>query len=211
MMSIRPSSSLLPLAAALALAACAGEGAPADGDAAMAIDSTITPIAREPLTEADLMGLVMADLAVELPWTRNRVSRDPAPSQGPGWLESVETSSSDGFARVSFTLSEVAFYPGYQVGFAEAGSEIPCGEETKALDLPGDRAVVIRMAPANAHDANGVRVPVRTRSLSPERFTEGGLVCDLNDNLVWAAGLNSGDQVRVMEFRNPRRLVVDVR
>ena len=177
----------------------------------MAVDSTVRPVERQPLTEADLMGLAMADLSLELPWTQNRVSRDPAPSQGPGWLESVETSSGEGFARVLFAFDEIAFFPGYEVDFLDAGAEVPCGEEGKAMSLSGDRALVIRLKPANAHDLEEVRVRVRTSALSPEQFTEGGLVCDLNDNVVWATGLNSGDQVRVLELRNPMRLVVDIR
>ena len=212
MTATRFSSRLVSVVAALVLAACGGEGAPSpDAEAAMAVDSTIKPVAREPLTEADLMGFALSDLSVELPWTQNRVSRDPAPAQGPGWLESAETSSGEGFARVVFTFSDIAYFPGYEVGFVDAGADVPCGEQGKALSLSGDRALVIRLKPANAHDTEGVRVPVRTRSLSPEQFTEGGLVCDLNDNVVWAAGLNSGDQVRVLEFRNPKRLAVDIR
>lgn len=212
MTSIRLFPRLLPLAAAMVLAACAGDAAPsADGEAAMAVDSTIRQVERQPLTESDLMGVALADLALELPWTQNRVSRDPAPSQGPGWLEAVETTSGEGFARVLFTFSDIAFFPGYEVDFVDAGVEVPCGEEGKPLALSGDRALVIRLKPANAHDLEKVRVPVRTRSLSPEQFTEGGLVCDLNDNVVWAAGLNSGDHVRVLEFRNPHRLAVDIR
>jgi hypothetical protein len=177
----------------------------------MAIDSTVKTLAREPLTEADLMGIPMSAVAMELPWTHNTVGRDPMPAQGPGWLESVETFEGDGFARVLFTFSEIAPLPGYEVDFLEAGSGIPCGEDGKPLSLSGDRALVVRLKPGNAHDAERVRVRVRTTSLAPEAFTEGGLVCDANDNVVWAAGLNAGDQVRVLEFRNPMRLAVDVR
>lgn len=212
MTSTRLFPGLLPFAAMLALAACAGDGAPsADGDASMAVDSTIRPVERQPLTEADLMGVAMADLSLELPWTQNRVSRDPAPSQGPGWVESVEALGGEGFARVLFTFADIAFFPGYEVDFVDAGANVACGEEGKALSFSGDRAVVIRLKPANAHDLERVRVPVRTGSLARDQFTEGGLVCDLNDNVVWAAGLNSGDQVRVLEFRNPKRLAVDIR
>lgn len=211
MMSIRPFPRLLA-AASLALVACTGEGAPStDAAAAMPADISAEVMVREPLTDADLVDLARADISMEIPWTRNQVSSDPTPSQGPGWLESVEVSAPEGFARVSFTFSDVAFYPGYEVHFVDAGADIPCGEEGKPLSLSGDRALVIRLRPANAHGSEGVRVPVRTRSLSPEAFTEGGLVCDLNDNVVWAAGLNSGDQVRMLELRNPKRLVVDVR
>ncbi|HKJ02434.1 MAG TPA: hypothetical protein VJ997_08265 [Longimicrobiales bacterium] len=177
----------------------------------MAADSTVKPIARAPLTESDLMDLAMADVSVELPWTRNRVVRDPAPSQGPGWLESAEVSDGDGFTRASLTFSDIAFFPGYAIDFVDAGTGISCGGQEKPLGLSGQRALVIHLQPANAHDEKGVRVPVRTRSLATERFTEGGVVCDLDNNVVWTAGLNSGDQVRVLELRNPNRLVVDIR
>ena len=64
----------------LAASACGGGEAPVDADA-IAIDTTIiTNIPREPLTEGDLMGMELVNLSVELPWTENRVSRDPGPA-----------------------------------------------------------------------------------------------------------------------------------
>jgi len=211
-MSIHSLYRFLPFAAALAFAACTGDAAPSGGGAAaMAADTNIKPLVREPLTEADLEGIAMADLSVELPWTANRVSRDPEPAAGPAWLQSVETSGTTGFDRVTFTFAQLTAFPGYEIDIVEAGADIPCGEEGNPLSLQGDRALVIRVIPANAHDANGVRVRVRTRSISQDRFADGGLVCDDNNNVVWAAGLNSGDKLRVLELRNPKRLVVDIR
>jgi len=212
MTSIRTLPRLLPVAVVLTLAACAGEsGASAEGETTVAVDSTVKPITREPLTEADLMGLAMADVSVELPWTRNRVVRDPAPNQGPGWLESTEASDGSGFSRVALTFSDIAFFPGYEIDLVDAGTAVSCAGQEKTLSLSGERALVIRLRPANAHDAKGVRVPVRTGSLGTEGFTDGGVVCDADDNVVWAAGLGAADQVRVLELRKPNRLVVDVR
>lgn len=177
----------------------------------MAADTSIKPVVREPLTEADLEGIAMADLSMELPWTGNRVSRDPAPAAGPAWLQSVETSGTTGFDRAIFTFSQLTAFPGYEIDILEAGTAIPCGADGQPLSLQGAQALVVRLIPANAHDVKGVRVRVRTRSISQDRFTDGGLVCDDNDNVVWAAGLNSGEQLRVLELRNPNRLVVDIR
>ena len=57
------------------LAACGGSGE-ADS-ASLPVDTLIKPMEREPLTEVDLGGLTLAELALELPWTTNTVGRSP--------------------------------------------------------------------------------------------------------------------------------------
>lgn len=213
MKSLPASHRFALFAAALSLAGCGGgdSGSAEDGQT-LALDSAVVPLEREPLTDADFAGLDPTDLVLELPWTSNRASRDPAPDAGAAWLEKVEVSGSEGYDRVLFTFSELTVFPGYTVQIAGPGTEVTCGPEGDVLPIEGAGALVVRLTPSSAHEETGkVRVPVRTGSLGHARLLDGGLRCDEADEAVWMAQLNEGAQIRVLEFANPQRLAIDVR
>lgn len=196
----------------LLLAACAASDPEADAAATQQQpDTTIQPIEREPLTEADLAGLDLADLAVELPWTTNRITRAAGPAAPRSLLEDVEVSAQEGFQRVLFTFSDVTPFPGYAIRVAEPDTTVTCGEEESEVEAEGMGLLVLRIAPARAHEGDDVRVDVGTSALEGD-FTRGGLVCDDGNQLIWATGVELEDtQVRVLELRSPWRLAVDVR
>jgi len=202
--------SILTLSSVTFAAACGGTESPdAAADGAVAIDSTIvTDLPREPLTEADLAGdLALADLAVEIPWTRNSVSRDPGPAAARATVQDSRVLEAEGFDRVSFTFSGTTPFPGYEIRWTEPSESLTCGEEGQAVETEAEQLLVVRLHPARVEGSPSLR-----RSMSDAtRFHDTGLVCNDGQAVVWAAGLNAGEQVRVMEFRNPPRLVVDVR
>lgn len=192
------------------LTACGGGDATDGADAAPAIDTTIiTDIPREPLTEEDLNGMELANLSVELPWTRNIVSRDPGPAAARSTLELTESWGLDAFDRVSFTFSDATPFPGYEIRVVDAGATLTCGEEEHALDSESDRLLVVRLHPAR-ENADGWRGD-RAMQVDGQRFAHIGIVCDDGRNVTWVAGLSAGEEVRVLEFRSPQRLVVDFR
>jgi hypothetical protein len=43
------------------------------------------------------------------------------------------------------------------------------------------------------------------------RFQEGGIICENQTQVTWMSTLGETEEVRVLEFRNPQRLLVDVR
>ena len=53
--------------------------------------------------------------------------------------------------------------------------------------------------------------PMGMASVGQPLFQEAGMACMREGSLVWAARLDGGSQIRALELREPRRLVVDVR
>ncbi|MGD8321245.1 MAG: hypothetical protein PVJ02_12335 [Gemmatimonadota bacterium] len=207
--------SLLTGTTLLALASCGGGDAPSGArEAAQATDTAIKPMVREPLTEADMAGLSMANLSVELPWTTNRISRDPAPAAPRAALRSVDVSEEDGFDRAVFTFGADTPFPGYGIQIADSTATFTCGGEEQHLDQDdGARALLVHFTPARASDAGDVWVPVRLRSVAQARFQRAGVICDDGQEVVWMATLADGDgtDTRILEMRAPNRLVVDLR
>jgi len=197
----------------LVLSACGGGDTSAASDAeAIPIDSAIvTNPPREPLTEADLDGMSLANLSVELPWTRNLVSRDPGPTAPRSFVESVEVSGHESFDRVLFQLSSDAPFAGYGVRIVEGGSTQTCGDEDQVLGAEGDRLLLVGLAPARAREEGRTGPRLGTSEYGHARFREGGIICENAQTVIWMSTLGEGEQVRVLEFRNPQRLVVDLR
>lgn len=197
-------SSLLLLT--VAVAACGGSS----GDAAsMPVDSLIKPVEREPLTEMDLAGLTLAELVLELPWTANKVVRDAAPGAPPSSIRGADVSGGERFDRVTFLLGEGGPVPGYEISIAAAGASVSCGEQP--LPLTAERSLVVTFRPAGTAGEDGARVPVRMADTGASRMSRAGVACDTGDTVVWVAELAQGDQVRVLELREPGRIAVDVR
>ena len=65
--------------------------------------STESP--RETMTDADYGELEPSEVALSLPWTSNRITRDPDPEDAPAQLTAVSTDRSRGFDRVTFSFS----------------------------------------------------------------------------------------------------------
>ncbi len=195
----------------VAVSACGGGDAPVDSDAIPLDTTIITNIPREPLTDEDLMGIPLADLSVELPWTQNRVSRDPGPAAPRSFVESVEVSGHDGFDRVLLQLSSDAPFPGYTVRIVEGGSAQTCGEEEMVLGEEGDRVLVVDLAPARAREEGRTGPRLGEHSFDQTRFQKGGVICETTQSVVWISTLGEGEEVRILEFRNPQRLAVDFR
>lgn len=194
----------------VALTACGGEGSPDGGDvAAMPQDTFVKPIVREPLSEADLVGFTMADMALEIPWTRNKITRDPAPGAPPVDIRGADVAGHATFDRVTFGLGEGAAIPGYQVQVMDAGATVSCGTEDRTLDA--EHTLVVTLTPARASGEGETWVPTRLRNTSASRMSRAGALCDEGGTVTWVAELGEGDQVRLMELRSPARVVVDVR
>jgi len=204
----------------LALPACGSNPDASTAQAEQAVDTTIKPLEREPLTEADFVDLEMADLSLEVPWTRNAVNRTPAPTAPRSVIESVEVAGYDGFDRLTFTFSSDAPAPGYQIRVVPSGLAVRCGEATDsteaadgeyAPDVSGNQFLVVRLRPARIIDQGRRTMSIGTERFELTRFYEGGVSCDADDIVTWIVGLSEGSNVRLLQLRSPPRLVVDVR
>ena len=202
----------LLVAPLLTIVACGGEETAREAAPQVPPEDTqYTPIAREPLTESDLLGLAMIDLSVELPWTTNRVRRGPVEQAARASLRAAEVSGHEAFDRVLFRFTDSTPFPGYEISLADSAISIPCGDNGAPYELAGERAIVIRFTPARASEGDETFVSTGLRRVSQARFQETGLVCEDERTVAWVATLAAGDQVRVLELRSPNRLAVDVR
>lgn len=209
-----PQSLAASLAAAvLALAGCVGTSG-ADTAAtteASKPDSTVPQVVREPLTSTDFAGLDSTQLVMQVPWTENRINRDPTPKAATASFRSATTKSTTGFDRAIFEFDETTPFPGYGVSRAQPGDTLACGQDTVTLDLDGSAVLLVRLNPARRGDGTTTWVREGTKSLGATRFQKAGIVCDDGHAVTWAAGLAEGTQLRVLEMKKPPRLVVDVR
>lgn len=201
------SASLIVLSVAL-LSACGGSE-PSEAGSEMAQDTFIKPIERQPLTEADMVGFDLTHLALELPWTRNSISRDAAVGAPPVAISTVEVVGHEGFDRVTFATDGPVPDAGYEIRLAAAGDTVACGPESHAM--AAERTLVVAFAPATVGAGEGARVPSGVRDAGAPRMARAGLLCDVDGVVIWVAELASGDQMRVLELREPGRIVVDVR
>jgi len=202
---MRPVRSSL-LVVAVVAAACGGSR---EADtASMPGDTLIKPMEREPLTEADLAGLTLAELAIELPWTTNQIGRAAAEGAPANTIRSADVAGHDGFDRVTFILDDAEPVPGYAIAISAAGTPTPCGG---GYELTAARSLVISFRPARLADDDGTGSPMGIRSTAASRMGRAGVACDAGDAVVWVAELSQGDQLRILELRSPSRIAVDVR
>ena len=198
-------ASLLLLA--VAVASCGGSG---EADtASMSADTLIKPMEREPLTEADLAGLTLEELSMELPWTTNTVERGAAAGAPASSVLGATVTGHEGFDRVTFLLDDAESVPGYDIAISAAGATQPCGED--GYQLTAESSLVVTFRPARSGVESDVRLPLGLHRTGASRMTRAGVACEVGDTLVWVAELSQGDLVRVLELRGPSRIAVDVR
>jgi len=213
----------------LALPTCGNDPEASTAQTEQAVDTTIRPLEREPLTEADLVGLEMEELGLEVPWTTNAINRTPAPTAPRSLIETVEIAGYDGFDRMTFTFSSDAPAPGYQIRIVPPGLGVRCGETTEGAEagatesevtspeaehtpeLAGNQFLVLRLRPARIVDQGRRTMSVGTERFELTRLYEGGVSSDADDVVTWIVGLSEGSHVRLFEMRSPPRLVVDIR
>ncbi len=200
----RARCSLLALVAALA--ACGGSGE-ADS-ASLPVDTLIKPMEREPLTEVDLAGVTLAELALELPWTTNTVGRSPAEGAPPSIIQAAEVAGHEGFDRVTFLLDDAQPIPGYDIAVLPAGAATPC---EAGFQLTASHNLVVAFRPARSGVESDVRLPLGPHRTGASRMTRAGVACEAEETLVWVAELAQEAQVRILELRDPSRIAVDVR
>ena len=124
-------------------------------------------------------------------------------------LIEVRTARHDGFERIVYTF-EPERISGYKVEYIDRPVR-QCGSG-EVVDLPGDAWLLVRLEPANAHTEEGrPTVAERDRRLEYENIKRLKLICDFEAVVEWVVAVASPNRYRVLELRNPARLVVDVR
>lgn len=193
---------------ALLIPAACGDGGDSEGSAAAVPEAV--PLEIEPLDDDDLAGLDPAKVAINMPWGGGVVSREQTPRAARATLRDVRTEEHGAFDRLVLEFGTEAPFPGYRVAWAGSAST-RCGAETPLHTGAGPRPLVIALRPARAHEDDGtptIREPER-RTRFPA-VAEARQICDDAGLVEWLLGVSDSSSVRVLEMRDPPRLVVDV-
>ncbi|ADO75596.1 AMIN-like domain-containing (lipo)protein [Stigmatella aurantiaca] len=141
-------------------------------------------------------------------WGTDRLAVQYTPS-ATVTLRSVRTGRNEGFDRVVFEFDGPEL-PGYRVEFVEK-PVIKCGSGDPT-ELQGQGALQVSLSPAQAHEGGQVTVAERERKLALPSLQALKLICDFEAEVIWVLGTPQARQpYRVLELREPTRLVVDVR
>lgn len=134
--------------------------------------------------------------------------REGGTDEGPmPTLISVRSGSHEEYDRMVFEFD--GRVPRYTTEYVDR-PQYQCGSGNPVW-LPGDGWLEISFTPAQAHDDAG-NATVQNRRFDPdgENLREARLICDFEGHVEWIVGMGSPNPYRVMELRQPARLVVDV-
>lgn len=122
----------------------------------------------------------------------------------------VRTARHPDFDRFVLEFSEAGGLPPFHIEYVDRPVR-ECGSG-HVVELPGDGWLQIRMSGAQAHDEEG-RVTVEPREGSPGLpvLLAHDLTCDFEAHVEWVLAVRSPNRFRVLDLREPYRLVVDVR
>jgi hypothetical protein len=99
--------------------------------------------------------------------------------------------------------------PGYELEYIDS-PVIKCGSGDPTA-VAGQGWLQVRLTPAQAHtDGGQVTVTAREQKPALPVLQELELTCDFEGEVTWVLGNAKPNKYRVMELREPTRLVVDV-
>jgi hypothetical protein len=125
-------------------------------------------------------------------------------------VEAARTASHGGFDRVvlEFRGNEI---PSYHLEYVDRPVR-DCGSGD-AIPVPGDGWLMVRLQPARGHTDDyepTITRAERRRQLDHPNLKGLVVSCDFEAVMEWVLGVGSPNRYRVMELRDPARLVVDV-
>ncbi|MFP2961577.1 hypothetical protein ACLEPN_28170 [Myxococcus sp. 1LA] len=141
-------------------------------------------------------------------WTTTPVSLKRRPAQSVT-LRSVRAGTHAEFDRVVFEFDGPQV-PGYQLQYVDKPI-IQCGSGDET-PLAGKGFLQVTLSPARGHDDQG-RATVAALEMKPKLpgLLELVRTCDFEAEVTWVLGTKAVSDFRVMELKDPTRLVVDVK
>ena len=161
---------------------------------------------RETLTELDYGDLDSAEIRLNLPWSRNKVSKDANPDADPAILSAVTTETVEGYDRVVFAFGDRI--PGYELQYATEGGGGCDGTEPTG-DAPAN--LVVEFDRARANDGGTPLTEDHERTLDFPTLVGAMQVCDEGDRVKWILSASAEVDYRILEMQGSPRLVVDLR
>jgi hypothetical protein len=123
-------------------------------------------------------------------------------------LGDVRTSTSPEYERIVFVFRSASL-PNWHIEYIDKPVR-SCGSG-EVVDLAGHAWLEVRLEPTNAHDTAGhPTIPWRGKKFSYRTLLEMKQTCDFEAVTTFVAGLRSPNKYRVLELKDPTRLVVDI-
>ena len=137
----------------------------------------------------------------------NMEKKNPNPA-GAVLLKEVRSAKHANFDRVVFEF-EGAQLPSYKLEYIDKPVRA-CGSGD-VVPFQGDAWLSVLFTGANAHtEAGEPTIKDRTRSPNHTIVKDLKLICDFEAEVEWVLGVSSPNKYRVLELKNPTRLVVDI-
>lgn len=128
---------------------------------------------------------------------------------GAAILKDVRSARHANYDRVVFEF-EGSQLPNFKIEYIDKPVRA-CGSGN-VVPFAGDAWFSVRLSGANAHtDAGEATVKDRVRSPNLPIVKDLKLICDFEAEVQWVMGVSSPNKYRVLELKNPARLVVDIR
>lgn len=140
-------------------------------------------------------------------WTVRNTTREHSVREA-AYLMRIRTGLNKGYDRIVYEFKNEI--PPYQIEYVDEPI-YTCGEG-KALYLEGDGLLQVRFTSTHAHSDEG-QPYVTQRDVKPGLPNVRHLIlsCDYEAHVNIEIGVRSPKKYRVMELRNPTRLVVDIK
>jgi hypothetical protein len=134
-----------------------------------------------------------------------------ARGEGMHTLVALRAATHDAFDRAVFEFAPTAdaAFPGYHVSYIDKPAR-DCGSGD-AFWLAGDAWIEVRMTGVHAHtEAGNPTIAERQQKPTLPLFAELRQTCDFEAMVTWVIGVRSPNRLRVLELKDPPRLVLDV-
>jgi hypothetical protein len=201
----------LVLIVAVALSAACSSGAGRNLNVANASPAAVpsrtaeppsTPTPTPPADEA------AAAAPAEFKGTAHNTLKENPSATGAVLLRDVRSAVHPAYDRVVFEF-EGAQLPSYKVEYIEKPVR-SCGSGN-VVPFTGDAYLSVLFTGANAHtEAGEPTIKDRTRLPNHTIVKDLKLICDFEAEVEWVMGVSSPNKYRVLELKNPTRLVVDI-
>jgi hypothetical protein len=169
--------------------------------------------AEPPVTLAQESTVILPDEAAseapaEFKGTANNTLKENSNATGAVLLRYVRSATHPSYDRVVFEF-EGDQLPSYKIEYIDKPVRA-CGSGN-VVPFAGAAWLSVLFTGANAHtDAGEQTIKDRTRSPNHTVVKDLKLTCDFEAEVEWVMGVSAPNKYRVLELKNPTRLVVDI-
>ena len=169
-------------------------------------ESPVTP-AQAPTPERP--DEVASEAATDFEGTAANTLKENPGATGAALLRDVRSARHPNYDRVVFEF-DGSQLPSYKIEYIDKPVRA-CGSGN-VVPFAGDAWLSVLFTGANAHtEAGEPTIKDRTRSPNHTVVKDLKLICDFEAEVEWVMGVSSPNRYRVLELKNPTRLVVDIK